>query len=137
MASVSGPYYPSVPFARKTNTVDPLETRKQPHGCPERLHYRVFIMTSWAPRGNLHYRHQNGKGLLCRNLDRTQTWCPDLLIQDARPCAKRRLGEASESPGLNLTSNGDVFVCLSRREHIYVTYFSQLTHSSNTVRLIN
>ena len=25
---------------------------------------RVFIMTSWAPRGALHYRHQNGKGLL-------------------------------------------------------------------------
>ena len=35
------------------------------------------------------YRHQNGKGLLCRNLDRTRTWCPDLSIQDVRPCAKR------------------------------------------------
>merc|ERR1711966_619463 len=39
------------------------ETRKQPQECPNGC-VRVFIMTSWAPRGALHYRHQNGKGLL-------------------------------------------------------------------------
>ena len=37
---------------------------------------RVFIMTSWAPRGALHYRPENGKGLLCHNLDRESNMVP-------------------------------------------------------------
>ena len=33
-------------------------------------------MISWAPSGALHYRPQNGKGLLCRNLDRDLNTAP-------------------------------------------------------------
>ena len=46
-------------------------------------------MISLAPRGGLHYRHQNGKCLLCRNLNRAWTWCLELTRSDVRPCAKR------------------------------------------------
>ena len=46
---------------------------------------RVFIMTSWASRGALHYRHQNGKGLLCRNLDRESNMRPRSFDPERSP----------------------------------------------------
>ena len=48
------------------------ETRKQPHECLERgnvaLRSGLYKLISWPPRGDLHYRHQNGK-VCCKYCD--------------------------------------------------------------------
>ena len=51
-------------FVRNRHTADPRLKQESSRTSALNGCIRVFIMTSWAPRGALHYRHQNGKGLL-------------------------------------------------------------------------